>query len=360
MLADAIFGLAGEEGTDLDFGDLLTDDFALLILTSGDDGISLIFGDHRVAWDKEDAGVRVHDIVHREAADETVLKWDDNRVTSGVDDATDLETMVAVAVFLTDDNVLGNVDETAGKIARVGGLKRGIRATLTGAVGVDEELRDLHTFAVGGDDWKLDFFVLRVGDEAFHTDELFDVIEVTTSTGVGHLDDWVALIVIEVFFDVVLDAFGDGGPNLNDLLMTFFVGEHTFAVKEVDVVDLLLSLFDLFVLAIDGVDVGDSDGDGGDGGVFEALVFDLIEDRGALLGAVLLEDLSDDRLQLLLLDWVKERLVGDVGLDIGAFWNEVFLKADGEVILVFLVDLVDPWEVIREDLVEDNLTDAGD
>ena len=60
--------------------------FALLILTSGDDGISLVFGDHRVAWDKEDTGVRVHDIVHREAADETVLKWDDNRVTSGVRD----------------------------------------------------------------------------------------------------------------------------------------------------------------------------------------------------------------------------------------------------------------------------------
>ena len=64
--------------------------------------------------------------------------------------------------------------------------------------------------------------------------------------------------------------------------MTFFVGEHTFAVKEVDVVDLLLSLFDLFVLAIDGVDVGDSDGDRGDGGVFEALILDLVKDGAGL------------------------------------------------------------------------------
>jgi len=102
--------------------------------------------------------------VHRKAADETRIERNDFGVARSIADRPDFEAVVAMAILFADDDVLGDVDETAGEIARVSGLKGRIGAAFTGTVGVDEELRHLHTFTVRGDDRKFDFFVLRVGD----------------------------------------------------------------------------------------------------------------------------------------------------------------------------------------------------
>ena len=72
--------------------------------------------------------------------------------------------MIAMAIFLAHDDILGDIDETAGQIARVSGFQGGIRTTFTSAVGVDEEFVHLHAGAVRGNNWKFDGFVLRVGD----------------------------------------------------------------------------------------------------------------------------------------------------------------------------------------------------
>src|SRR5207253_10093896 len=52
----------------------------------------------------------------------------------------ELDELLRLAVLVADDHVLGDVDETARQVARVGGPKRGVGETLAGAVGGDEVL----------------------------------------------------------------------------------------------------------------------------------------------------------------------------------------------------------------------------
>ncbi len=55
-------------------------------------------------------------------------------------DFTAYEATERAAVLLVDDDVVGNVNQTAGEVTGVGGFKGGIGKTLTGTVGRDEVL----------------------------------------------------------------------------------------------------------------------------------------------------------------------------------------------------------------------------
>jgi hypothetical protein len=57
-------------------------------------------------------------------------------------DRRDLDPVERAAVVLGDDHVLRDIHETARQVARVGGLQRGVRESLAGAVGRDEVLQD--------------------------------------------------------------------------------------------------------------------------------------------------------------------------------------------------------------------------
>ena len=50
----------------------------------------------------------------------------------------DVDAVGAVAILLTDDNILRNIDKTAGQITRVSRSERGIGKTFTGAAGGNE------------------------------------------------------------------------------------------------------------------------------------------------------------------------------------------------------------------------------
>jgi hypothetical protein len=370
VLANAILGLASEERANLDF------------LDAGlDDGLRLSVIDHGVGLDDDFARGRIHDVVHREAAREAIFEFDNDGVASRIPDLADLEAVVAMAILFADDDVLSDVDETAGEIARVCGLKRGIRATLTGAVGVDEEFGHLHTFTVGGDDRKFDRFVLRVHDAALHAHELLEVIKRATGARVGHLNERVELVFLEDASHLILDLVGDFGPGIDDHPVPFGIGEHAFMEDLFDFVDFFLTFLDDRGLVGDGVDVGDRHGDGRDGRILEALVLDLIEDggslrrgefgRGRIAHIVLVEDHVDDRSELLLLDRRLERERGDVGFeDIAVLADLIRLGPRFDVgvrnepaldrLLIGFRVIVDVDEIIREDLVEDDLADRGD
>ena len=99
VAADAFFGLAGEDRADLDLGDAgFLDLLGLLIAYEG------------VLADDDLAGVRVDDVVHGEAPGDAVGELHDDGVAAGVADFADDEAVVAVAVVLADDDVLGDVD----------------------------------------------------------------------------------------------------------------------------------------------------------------------------------------------------------------------------------------------------------
>ena len=83
-----------------------------------------------------------------------------------------LDAAAGAAVVFTDDDVLGDVDQTAGEITGVSRAKRGVHQALTGAVGGDDVLGDREAFAEVGANRKVDDFPLRVGHQAAHAHQL--------------------------------------------------------------------------------------------------------------------------------------------------------------------------------------------
>src|SRR6266567_2209985 len=77
---------------------------------------------------------------------------------AGFNDGLDVNTVARAAVPFVDDHVLSNVDETAGQVAGISGLERGIGQALARAVRGDEVFQDGQAFAeVGGDGCLNDF-----------------------------------------------------------------------------------------------------------------------------------------------------------------------------------------------------------
>ena len=77
--------------------------------------------------------------LERDAADDAVAQRLDD--LAALDDGPRLDAVERAAVVLVDDHVLRHVDETAGQVARVGGLQRRVGQTLARAVRRDEVLR---------------------------------------------------------------------------------------------------------------------------------------------------------------------------------------------------------------------------
>src|SRR5262244_1056945 len=80
------------------------------------------------------------------------------------------------AVVLRHDDVLGHVDEAAGKVARVRRLEGGIGQALAGAVGGGEVLQHGEAFAEVRGDGRFDDLTRGLGHEAAHARELADLL----------------------------------------------------------------------------------------------------------------------------------------------------------------------------------------
>ena len=236
--ADAALGLAGENGTDLD-----------LLDTGGLDLGGLGFVDLLVDVD-DDLAVDALELFARDTADDAVAQRLDD--FAGFDDGHDEDAVGGAAVGLGDDDVLRDVDETAGEVAGVGRLERGVGETLTRAVGRDEVLEHGETFAEVGLDGRFDDFAGGLGHEAAHAGELTNLLFGTTGAGVGHDVDRVhgSFLVgaLHVAEHLVRHLFRDGRPHLDDLVVALAVGDGAVEVLLLDGDNLLLGFVDDGVL----------------------------------------------------------------------------------------------------------------
>src|SRR5205085_6239719 len=116
------------------------------------------------------------------------------------------EAAIGLTVVLADDDLLRDVDEPPGQVARVGGPQRGVGEPLAGAVGRDEVLEHRQPLAEVRLDRPRDDLALRVRHEAAHPGDLSDLHDVPTRTGVGHHVDGVVLR--ELRLHGVLDLVG--------------------------------------------------------------------------------------------------------------------------------------------------------
>ena len=147
-----------------------------------------------------------------------------------------------------DDDVLRHVDETAGEVAGVGGLERGIGEALTRAVRRDEVLQHGEAFAEVRRDGGFDDFARGLGHQTAHTGELANLLLRTAGAGVGHDVDRVhgAFLVraLHVVEHLVGDLLGNAGPHLDDLVGALAVGDGAVEVLLLDFDHLLLGVAD--------------------------------------------------------------------------------------------------------------------
>ena len=243
--------------------------------------------------------------------------------------------MTCAAVILTDDNVLRNVNETSGKISGVSGLKCGIGKGLTCTTCRNEILEDVKTLT----EVRLDRYLhgTSVGREhkSTHTCKLTHLGHVTSRTGVGHHLD--RIVSVEATLKGCDDILGGLLPDLDDVVVTLFLGELTSHEGTVNVCNLLLCLCDEGVLFIRNSNVGDGDGDSCLGGILVAHALDIVENLSGNREAVLFDTAVNDVAELLLTA------------------GEVDLKIE-ELVGVGTVNVA---EILRDGLVEDEASEGS-
>ena len=142
-------------------------------------------------------------------------------------DLADHDALGGVAVFLTDDDLLRDVDKAAGQVAGVGGTQSGIGQALAGATGGDEVFEDVEALAVVRADRHFQRFAGGVGQQAAHTGQLLDLVHGAAGAGVGHHIDGVALVVgAQVGGKRVRDFLGGFLPDGDGLLVALLIGDQ--------------------------------------------------------------------------------------------------------------------------------------
>ena len=211
------------------------------------------------------------------------------------DDLVEPDPPRGPAVVQLHDQLLGDVDEPAREVPRVGGPKRGVGQALAGPVGRDEVLEHRQALAERGLDRARDHLAAGVGDEALHARDLADLLGVPPRPGVDHHVDRVAVERRQGPLERAADLGVGRGPDLDLLLAALLVGDDPALVLGLGLLGLVLvALQDLLLLGR-GDDVVDRDREARLARVAEAERLDPVEAGRDVLLAPLRGDLLDDR-----------------------------------------------------------------
>jgi hypothetical protein len=148
-------------------------------------------------------------------------------------------------VFLRDDRILCNVNQTACQVTRVRGLQRRIGQTLTGAVRRVEVFENRQTFFKVRDNRRFDDLAGWLGHQAAHTRKLADLGCGTTRARVRHHVNRVQVAARDV-----RDALHHGvghvvrafRPDIDNLVVFFTFGDES----------VLVLLFEFFHFLVSG------------------------------------------------------------------------------------------------------------
>ena len=178
LLADAPSGMAGQNGADpepLEPGHLQL--------------LDLLFVDLLVRMEQELVRDRIIDILQRDPAEDPFPHPLDDLPT--LYEGGDPDPVDRTAIFLSDDHVLGHVDQAPGQVTGVGRLESRVRKTLPGPVRGDEVLEDREAFPEVRGDRGLDDLPRRFGHQPPHACELPHLVLAASGAGIRHHVDGV-------------------------------------------------------------------------------------------------------------------------------------------------------------------------
>ena len=143
LLAHPLLRLAGQHGAD-----------AHRLHANALDPVRDVVGNLLVYVDENLAGNRMAHPLQGELPGDAVAQRLDDLLA--ILDRALVDAVDGAAVHLVHHHVLGDVDQPPGQVAGVGGLQRGVRQPLAGAVGGDEELGDVEAVLEAGANRQLD------------------------------------------------------------------------------------------------------------------------------------------------------------------------------------------------------------
>ena len=197
-------------------------------------------------------------------------------------DVLDPDTEGGAAVLLADDQLLGDVDQTAGQVARVGGTKRRVDEALAGTRRGDEVLEGLEAFTEVLLDRARDHVTTRVGHEAAHAGDLTHLRHVPASTRADHHVDRVEPLGLELGLHRVLHLGRGVGPDADFHVAPLAVGDDAAAELVLDLVGLGLVAVEDLALGLRRLDVVDRHREAALRRVAVADGLDRVERRGDL------------------------------------------------------------------------------
>ena len=327
LRANAAVGLARKHRADLDGVDIE------LLHEVG------ILGGHHVILGNEDlVRAGLHHVVDRIAAVDALGElFDDLAVLA---DLADRDAAGRAAVVGADDDILADVDHSAGQVTGVCRTKSRIGKALTGASGGGEVFKDGQTFAEVCLDRDLDRLTGGVGHQAAHTGQLTDLLHRTTGAGVRHHEDGV--VAVHVLLQSVGDVRGGLFPLLDDGAVALVLGHEAHLELVFNVDDALLGLGNEGVLCRRNGHIRNGDTDGRTGGELVARGLDVIEHFGRDGEVVQLDRAVDDLAEQLL------------AADLGDLVVEVVFGR-----LAVFIHALDKAKVLRDIAVKDDAADGN-
>ena len=238
-----------------------------------------IFGDLLVDIHDQVAFV-ILDLLQRDPADNAVSQRLDD--LAAFHDRAHVDAVHRPAIRMADDDVLRDVDQTAGQVAGVGGLQRRIGQPFAGPVGGDEVLQHGEALAEIGRDRSFDNLSGGFRHQSAHAAELPNLLLGAAGAGIGHdvnrIEDLSFFIrLLHRLEHFIGDFFGDVRPDGNHLVIPLAVGDGAVQVLLLHGDHFLLSLVDQLRLAGRDDQVVDPDRNARLGGIEEPDLLDLVQ-----------------------------------------------------------------------------------
>ncbi len=279
--ADAVAGFAGQRGAHLD-----------LVDTGSFDQIEHVFIEHLARRNDDLLGLGVDHVDSGHTAEHAVAQRFDD--FAAFDQRAHIGAVGRAAIVLGDHQILRHVHQTAGEVAGVRSLQRGVGQTLARAVRGDEVLQHVQAFTEVRRDGGLDDGAVWLGHQAAHASELTDLRSGATGARVGHHVDGIERLLTHVLAMTILDRLvgevihqrladfiARTAPDVHHLVVALALRHQTGGVLLLDFLDFLFGASDDRVLLFRNQHVVDADRDAGLGRQREARLQQLVgEDRG--------------------------------------------------------------------------------
>src|SRR6056297_195750 len=262
------------------------------IFDSGDP----ILINHVVRFNQHLVSNRIDNFIQGHPTKDTIAKTLDHFAAFSL--GGNFDSVKGIAILLSNDGILGDVNQTPGQITGVGRLQRRISQTLTCAVGRDKVLENRQAFSEICGNRGFNNRTVRLSHQTAHPRQLTNLLGTTTRSRISHhvngIEGWnrngLSFFRNE-FVDGNISKHDAGnilstlGPDIDYLVVAFAIGNQTFSILLLNVLYLIRSDADPCFFGVGNFHIIKTDGDTGEGGKAEAGLLDLVSEDNCFFGA---------------------------------------------------------------------------